>query len=34
MDEAGIIEGLGANGLVVGASELRKAYIKEPKGGC
>ena len=34
MDEAGIMEGLGANGLVVGASELRKALIKEPKRGC
>ena len=29
MDKAGIMEGLGANGLVVGASELRKAYTKE-----
>lgn len=34
MDEAGIMEGLGVNGLVVGASELRKAFIKEPKRGC
>ena len=34
MDEAGIMEGLGVNGLVVGASELRQAYVKEPKRGC
>ena len=33
MDEADIMEGLGVNGLVVGASELRKAFIKEPKRG-
>ena len=34
MDESGIMEGLGINGLVVGASELRQAYIKESKRGC
>ena len=33
MDGAGIMEGLGANGLVVEASELRKAYTKEPNRG-
>ena len=34
MDESGIMEGLGINGLVVGASELRQAYIKESRKGC
>ena len=33
MDEAGIMEGLGVNGLVVGAAELRKAHLKEPNRG-
>ena len=33
IDESGIMEGLGVNGLVVGASHLRQAYIKEPKKG-
>ena len=33
MDESGIMEGLGVNGLVVGASHLRQAYIKELKKG-
>ena len=33
MDEAGIMEGLGVNGLVVGASELRAAHMKEPNRG-
>ena len=29
MDEAGILEGLGVNGLVVGSSALRAAYTKD-----
>ena len=33
MDESGIMEGLGVNGLIIGASDLRQAYIKEPKRG-
>lgn len=33
MDEAGIMEGLGTNGLVVGAAEFRKAILKEPNRG-
>ena len=33
MDESGIMEGLGVNVLVVGASDLRQAYMKEPNKG-
>ena len=30
MDESGIIEGVGANGLVVGSSERRSIQKKQP----
>ena len=33
INKLGIMEGLGINELVVGASDLRQAYIKEPKRG-
>ena len=33
MDKSGIMEGLGNNGLVVGASKLREAYVKKPNRG-
>ena len=33
MDKVGIMEGLGVNGLVVGASELRAAHMKNPNKG-
>ena len=33
IDESGIMEGLGVNGLVVGASDLRQAYVKNPRRG-
>ena len=33
MDESGIMEGLGVNGLVVGAFDLRQAYVKNPRRG-
>ena len=33
MDEAGIMEGLGANGLIVRAFKLHKAHIKKPNQG-
>ena len=34
MDESGIMEGFGVNGLVVGVSDLRQVYVKGLKRGC